>query len=78
MGAARAGLKARRLRIGARRADVWLMRIRVAALAAVVLFSGCGHEPPPDAATSRGLVANVVRDWHRAKAAGDAERDAGC
>jgi hypothetical protein len=52
------------------------MRIHVAALAALVLLSGCGHDPTPDAATSRGLVAKVVLDWHRAQAAGDGE--AGC
>ena len=52
------------------------MRIRIAALAAVVLLSGCGHDPPPGAAMSRGLVAKAVLDWNRAQAAGDGE--AGC
>jgi hypothetical protein len=49
------------------------MRTRLPALAAVVLVAGCGHDPPPDAATSRGSVAKVVLDWHRAQAAGDGE-----
>ena len=43
---------------------------------ALVLLAGCGGGPPPDDATSRGLVAKTVLDWHRAQADGDGE--AGC
>ena len=49
------------------------MRTRLPALAAIVLVAGCGHDRRPDAVTSRGSVAKVVLDWHRARAAGDGE-----
>jgi hypothetical protein len=52
------------------------VRIRLAIVAAVGLLSGCGGTPPPDEATSRALVRQVVLDWHRDLAAGDGE--AGC
>lgn len=44
------------------------MRTSLTALAALVLLAGCGGGPPPDDATSRGLVAKTVLDWHRAQA----------
>jgi hypothetical protein len=52
------------------------MRIRLVLVAVVGLLSGCGGSPPPDEATSRALVQQVVLDWHRDLAAGDGE--AGC
>jgi hypothetical protein len=44
--------------------------------AAVVLLPGCGSPPPPDDATSRTQIRQIVLDWHRYQAEGNGK--AGC